>query len=180
MVYVFLAEGFEIVEALAPVDILKRAGIDVYTVSITDNVIVESSNKTKVYADKTIEEIDFEKGKMLVLPGGLPGADNLANCGKLVKELVRYNEEGKLLGAICAAPYVLGINNILVGKKATCYPGFESKLLGAEYTGDKVTVSENVVTSCGMGASIEFGLELVKKLVGDKISTEVAEKIRFF
>lgn len=179
MVYVFLANGFEIVEALAPVDVLKRAGVDVVTVSITDDLIVESSNKTKVYADTIIKNIDFDAGKMLVLPGGLPGADNLANCQKLVSELVRYNKEGKPVAAICAAPYVLGVNGILEGKKATCYPGFEDRLKGATYTANKVEVSENVITSCGMGASIEFGLALASYLAGEDISAEVAKKIRF-
>ena len=179
MVYVFLANGFEIVEALAPVDVLKRAGVDVRTVSITGDVVVESSNKTKVYADTTIDEIDFENGEMLVLPGGLPGADNLASCDKLVKELVKYHKEGKAVAAICAAPYVLGVNGILEGKKATCYPGFEDRLVGASYTGAKVEVSGNVITSCGMGASIEFGLALASYLVGEKVSTDVADKIRF-
>lgn len=179
MVYVFLANGFEIVEALAPVDILKRAGINVCTVSITENLVVESSNKTKVYADTTMDKIDFEAGEMLVLPGGLPGADNLAECEKLVSELMKYNKEGKPLAAICAAPYVLGVNGILEGKKATCYPGFEDRLKGANYTAAKVEVSDNVITSCGMGASIEFGLALVNYLVGEETSKIVADKIRF-
>ena len=179
MVYVFLANGFEIVEALAPVDVLKRAGVAVCTVSITDDLVVESSNKTKVYADTTIDKIDFEKGEMLVLPGGLPGADNLAACDKLVEELVKYNKAGKKVAAICAAPDVLGINGILEGKKATCYPGFEDRLVGADYTGTKVEISDNVITSCGMGASIEFGLALANSLVGEKVSSDVAEKIRF-
>ena len=179
MVYVFLANGFEIVEALAPVDVLKRAGVAVCTVSITDDVVVESSNKTRVFADTTIDKIDFAMGKMLVLPGGLPGADNLGACDMLVKELVKYNEEGKAVAAICAAPYVLGVNGILEGKKATCYPGFEDRLNGAQYTGAKVEVSGNVITSCGMGASIEFGLALAKYLVGEDISDDVATKIRF-
>lgn len=179
MVYVFLANGFEIVEALAPVDVLKRAGVDVCTVSITEDLVVESSNKTKVYADTTINDIDFEEGQMLVLPGGLPGADNLAGCTKLVAELINYNNAGKPVAAICAAPYVLGINGILEGKKATCYPGFEDRLKGATYTASKVEVSDNIITSCGMGASIEFGLALASYLVGEDVSGEVAEKIRF-
>lgn len=179
MVYVFLANGFEIVEALAPVDILKRAGVDVRTVSITQDLVVESSNKTKVYADTIISDIDFEAGEMLVLPGGLPGADNLAECEKLVAELIKYNNEGKPVAAICAAPYVLGVNGILEGKKATCYPGFEDRLKGATYTASKVEISDNVITSCGMGASIEFGLALASYLVGEKTSADVADKIRF-
>lgn len=179
MVYVFLAKGFEIVEAMAPVDILKRAGINTYTVSITDDKLVESSNGTKVYADMTIGEVDFAKGEMLVLPGGLPGADNLAACKELVVNLVKYNKEGKKVAAICAAPYVLGENKVLEGKKATCYPGFEGKLVGAECLKEQVVTSENVITSCGMGASIQFGLELVKALVGEEIAKDIAKKIRF-
>lgn len=179
MVYVFLAKGFEIVEAMAPVDILKRAGIVTYTVSITDDKLVESSNGTKVFADMTMEDIDFSKGEMLVLPGGLPGADNLAACHNLVSNLVQYNKEGKKVAAICAAPYVLGENGILEGKKATCYPGFEEKLVGAEYLEEQVVTSENVITSCGMGASVQFGLELVKALVGEEVAKDIAKKIRF-
>lgn len=179
MVYVFLANGFEIVEAMAPVDVLKRAGISTYTVSITDDKLVESSNGTKVYADMLIKDVDFSLGEMLVLPGGLPGADNLAACKVLVDNLINYNKDGKKVAAICAAPYVLGVNGILKGKKATCYPGFEEKLLEAEYTGEKVVVSENVITSCGMGASTEFGLELVKALAGEEVAKDIAKKIRF-
>lgn len=179
MVYVFLAKGFEIVEAMTPVDIMKRAGIEVKTVSISDELIVESSNKTRVFADAMIADIDFDKADMLVLPGGMPGSDNLAACRPLVEKLISFNEEKKGVAAICAAPYVLGVNGILKGKKATCFTGFEDRLKGAEYTGEKAVISENTVTARGMGASIEFGLALVEYLKGKEEAERIAEKILF-
>lgn len=179
MVYVFLANGFEIVEAMTPVDIMKRAGIEVKTVSITDDQVVESSNKTKVFADTILADVDLDKAQMLVLPGGMPGSDNLAACRPLVEKLISFNEQDKAVAAICAAPYVLGVNGILKGKKATCFTGFEERLIGAECTGEKAVISGNVITARGMGASIEFGLAIVEYLKGKKEAERIAQKILF-
>ena len=180
MIYVFLADGFETVEALAPVDVMRRAGIEVATVSITEEKRVASKQGIPVLADITIDEVNENDAEMLMLPGGLPGADNLFANEKLKKMLLSANEKGKYVAAICAAPYILGQLGILKGKKATCYPGFEDKLIGAEATGERIVLDKNVLTGIGMGAAVEFGLEAVSILAGeeakDKISKGIIQK----
>ena len=180
MIYVFLADGFETVEALAPVDVMRRAGLDVSTVSIKEEKEVKSKQGIPVLADITIDEVDESKAEMLMLPGGLPGADNLFACEKLKNMLVSANENGKYIAAICAEPYILGQLGLLKGKKATCYPGFEDKLIGAETTGMRVVRDQNVLTGIGMGAAVEFGLEAVAIFAGEevkeKISTGIIQK----
>lgn len=167
MIYLFLADGFEEIEALTPVDVLRRGGKDVCTVSITDSKTVTGARKITVTADKTLSEIDENDGEMFILPGGLPGADNLENCDALCKILVNANKKGKYVAAICAAPKILGKLNILNGKNAICYPGYEDALLGAKIADIPVAVDGNVVTANGMGSSIEFALTLLS-LVSDK------------
>ena len=180
MIYVFLADGFETVEALAPVDVMRRAGLEVATVSITEEKRVASKQGIPVLADITIDEVNENDAEMLMLPGGLPGADNLFANEKLKKMLLSANEKGKYVAAICAAPYILGQLGILKGKKATCYPGFENKLIGAEATGERVVLDKNVLTGIGMGAAVEFGLEAVSIFAGeeakDKISKGIIQK----
>ena len=180
MIYVFLADGFETVEALAPVDVMRRAGLEVATVSITEEKRVASKQGIPVLADITIDEVNENDAEMLMLPGGLPGADNLFANEKLKKMLLSANEKGKYVAAICAAPYILGQLGILKGKKATCYPGFEDKLIGAEATGERVVLDKNVLTGIGMGAAVEFGLEAVSIFAGeeakDKISKGIIQK----
>lgn len=164
-VYEFLADGFEEVEALAPLDILRRGGMDVVTVSINEGNLVEGAHGVTVVADSTIEEIDTADADLLILPGGMPGAKNLLECKAVCDALLRQHAAGKLIGAICAAPMVLGQNGILEGKKATCYPGFESNLNGATYTAELVTVDGNVITGRGPGAAMEFGYTLLSRFV---------------
>lgn len=171
MIYLFLAQGFEEIEALTPADILRRGGKDVTLVSITDNLQVTGARGITVVADKTLSEIDCEKGEMFILPGGLLGADNLENCTALTDMIVKANNNKKFVAAICAAPKILGKLNILKGKKATCYPGYEEKLIGATPVSKNVVADGNVITANGMGSSIEFALTLLD-LVSDK-----AEKI---
>ena len=180
MIYVFLADGFETVEALAPVDVMRRAGLDVATASITEEKRVVSKHGITVLADITIDEVNENDAEMLMLPGGLPGADNLFASEKLKKMLISANEKGKYIAAICAAPYILGQLGILKGKKATCYPGFEDKLIGAEPTGMRVVRDQNVLTGIGMGAAVGFGLEAAAIFAGEevkeKISTGIIQK----
>lgn len=161
-VYEFLADGFEDIEALAPVDILRRGGVEVITVSIMDNEFVESAHGVTVKADTTFEAAgDFADADMLLLPGGMPGATNLRDHKQLAEVLLRQHEQGKRIGAICAAPMVLGGLGILKGKQATCYPGFEKFLTGAEYTAELVTEDGNITTGEGPAASFPYGYKIL-------------------
>ena len=175
MFYIFLADGFEEIEALCPYDLLLRAGIPTKTVSINDTTLVTGTHGIKVYADITLGEMgDDILGVML--PGGLPGADNLNACEMVQEYLAKANAGGKLISAICAAPYVLGQAGYLNGKCATCFPGFEDKLTGAVYCGDKVVCDGNVITAKGMGAAFEFGIEIIKYYKGEDFAKEIAAK----
>ena len=148
-VYLFLADGFETVEALAPVDVMRRAGIEVVTVSIMKRHEVLSAQNVKVVTDVLYEEVSFDDASALVLPGGGVGTDNLSAHEPLREALVCANSKGMLVAAICAAPMVFGRIGILEGRKATCYPGCESDLFGAEYTAVPVQESGNIITGCG-------------------------------
>ena len=170
MIYVFLATGFEDIEALAPLDIMRRAGLDVATVSITGEDLVASSHGVAVRADRLLSDVDWEAADMLVLPGGLPGSTNLDACTKLTESILRPHAEGKALAAICAAPMVFGHLGILKGRRATCYPGVETELEGAEYTGGIVEKDGNIITGKGPGASFEFGYAIVEHFLGEGAS----------
>lgn len=161
MIYVFLADGFEEIEALTPVDILRRCGLEVETVSIGGEYVT-GARKITVKADTVIDKIS--DAQMYILPGGLPGADNLEACEKLCGILKDADKKGKYIAAICAAPKILGKLGILKDKKATCYPGYENDLIGAEYTKSPVVSDGNVITANGMGSSAAFALELAGKL----------------
>lgn len=171
---VFLADGFEEMEALGTVDVLRRGGIEVTTVSITDNPMVMGAHNIPVVADAAINEVALTDADALILPGGMPGAANL-NGSETVKEaLMQQYNNGKIVAAICAAPMVLGGLGLLKGRNATCYPGFEPKLTGADATGAAVEVSDNVITGKGPGLVYHFALALVEALMGEKVSGEVA------
>jgi 4-methyl-5(b-hydroxyethyl)-thiazole monophosphate biosynthesis len=173
MVYLFIVNGSEEVEALTPVDILRRGGVEVTTVGVGGKTITGSHN-IPITADITENELDLDKAEAIVLPGGMPGTINLENSS-VVQNAVEYAVNNQLLvGAICAAPSILGHKGYLKGKKATCFPGFEDTLTGAEYTGDFVTQSDNIVTSKGMGSAVLFGTKLLENLK-DK---ETAEKVQ--
>lgn len=182
MVYVFLADGFEEVEALAPVDLLRRAGETVETVSIvSDRKAVTGARKVPVKTDITIDEVDWDKAKLLILPGGMPGTTNLAACEKLmakVDEFAAAGDTSKRVAAICAAPArILGARGILKGKGATCYPGMEGEMEGATALTDSVVTDGNITTSRGMGTAMEFGIELVKLLCGEAKAEEIAKSV---
>ena len=178
LVYTFLADGSEEVEALAVVDILKRAGIETEIVSIKDTKEVITSHNINIKTDILFEEADFDKADMIFLPGGIPGTPNLAAHSGLMKKIKEFDEQGKFISAICAAPSILGELGLLKYKKATCYPGFEDKLVGAEYTGEKVVTDGNIITAKGLGAAIELGLEIVRILVDESVAKDIAEKIQ--
>ena len=160
--YVFLADGFEEIEALTVVDILRRDNILTETVSITKNKTVTGAHMIPVIADKTIDEIKLNEAALLVLPGGMPGTINLKECKKLTEMILEFNGTNRRLAAICAAPTIFGELGILEGKKAVCYPGMEDKLNGAIVLKDEVVTDGNITTSRGMGTAIPFALELIK------------------
>lgn len=165
-IYVFLAEGFEEVEALTPVDVLRRAGLPVETVSVTGVRTVNGAHGVPVVADKVFEEVKEADAEMIVLPGGLPGATNLDEHEGLSCLIRTFAEAGRPLAAICAAPLVYGKRGLLKGKKATCYPGFENFLEGADYTAALVEKDGNFITGKGPGAAMEFAFALAEKYVG--------------
>lgn len=182
MIYCFLADGFEEIEALATVDILRRAAVEVTTVSMNDELTVCGSHNIKVFADITAADFPSDKSVITgaIYPGGMPGAETLSS-GKntLPSDIARYCVENDIIvGAICAAPIVLGRIGLLSGKNATCYPGFEDELEGAQYTGKKVTVDKNIITGRGPGCSIDFALTLVSKIKGEELSKEIRKTMQ--
>lgn len=164
MIYTFLAEGFEDIEALAPVDIMRRAGLQVETVSITEEIVVTSAHGVGIVADRTLAEIDFDDAELMFLPGGLSGATNLDACQDLREGLMQHFKAGRPIAAICAAPLVLGHLGILEGKKATCYPGFDTELKGAQYTAALVEQDGQFITGKGPGAAFALGYALLERL----------------
>lgn len=163
---VFLAEGFEEIEALTPVDLCRRAGIQVITVSVGETREVAGSHHITVLADRLFSETDFDGLDMLVLPGGKAGTQNLEAHQGLMSLVDDFYRQGKYVAAICAAPSILGHRGILEGRKACCYPGWEEHLKGAQVSRDTVCVSDHVITSRGMGCAVDFSLALVETLCG--------------
>ena len=172
-VYVFLAEGFEEIEGLTVVDLLRRANIETEMVSVMEGKQIKGSHVIKVTADSMFADVDFSDADLLVLPGGMPGTLNLGNHEGLCELLKKQYEEEKMIAAICAAPSVFGQLGLLEGRVATCYPGFEEKLNGAIVCSTKVAVDGHVITSKGLGTAIDFSLKLIE-LLADK---ETADKI---
>lgn len=166
-IYEFLAEGFEEVEALIPVDVFRRAGLDIVTVSVTGEEIVKSSHGVGIVADALIEDIDLRDADMLMLPGGLPGATNLQAHEGVRTAVQAQVKNGRKVAAICAAPMVLGQLGLLKGKRATCYPGFEKYLTGAEYTAELVTIDGNIITGEGPAAAFPYSYALLDLLAGE-------------
>ena len=178
-VYVFLAEGFEEIEALAPVDVMRRAGLEVTLVSVTGNLVVNGAHGIAVGADALFFDVDYANAALLFLPGGLPGATNLEAHEGLAQLLVNKAQEGILVSAICAAPLVLGGLGLLNGKRATCYPGFENTMQGACYTAEKVTRDGNVFTACGPAAAWDLGFAFVEHFCGADKAAQLREGMQF-
>ena len=176
-VAVILAEGFEEVEAIAPVDLLRRVKIDCVTVSLAEERLVPSSRHIPVLADKSWEEVDFDEYDGVVLPGGLAGTERLLADARVEALLRQFHAAGKLTAAICAAPTVLAKAGLLEGKRAICYPGLEEKLEGALVTCEEVVQDGTVITSRGMGTSVPFGLALVAYFLGSETAETLAAKI---
>ena len=178
-VAVHLAEGFEEIEAVSIIDVMRRAEIRTLVVSVTGKKKVTGSHGIQITADILFEESDYNAVDMIILPGGMPGSDNLKNHIGLGKQILQFHSSGKLLGAICAAPIVFGNLGILKNQKATCYPGFENKLSGAEATGSEVEISGNIITAKGAGVAIKFALRIVEMLKDKALAEELAEKMIF-
>ena len=179
MVYLFLADGFEEVEAITPFDYLKRSGLDVKLVGVDKSEIVGSHN-LKVSTDFKISEFNFEISKedFLILPGGLKGTENLFSNEKVLS-LLKEAFKVASIGAICAAPSILGRLGFLKGLNACCYPGFEKFLEGANPKEDSVVVDKNIITSRGAGTAQEFSFEIVKYLKGEEKSKEIKEQVQW-
>ena len=175
----FLVDGFEEIEALAPVDILRRAGIEIDTVSITDSSSITSSRRITVISDKLIKDIDFNEYKILILPGG-PGTDSYYDSELLLEKLKEFSLMKKI-AAICAAPSVLSSLGILRGKKAICFPAYEEKITGdgAILTLNNTVTDGNIITSRGAGTAIDFALEIVKMIEGEAKSEEIRRQILY-
>ena len=178
-VYEFLATGFEDIEALIPLDIMRRAGVDFKTVSITGDLYVESAHGVSIKADMLIEDADMSDADLIMLPGGLPGATNLNAHNGVKKAIIEQNARGKMIGAICAAPMVLGGIGLLQGRRATCYPGFEKYLEGAEYTHELCTVDGNLTTGEGPAAALPYAYTLLAALTDRQTADQVAEGMMY-
>ena len=178
-VYVMLANGFEEIEALTVVDILRRGEVVVSTVSITEEKMVTSSHGILVQADLTFSEMKEEDAEMIVLPGGMPGTVNLKEKQELVDMILRRHEKRQLLSAICAAPaLIFGELGILEGRNATRYPSMEEHMRGANYQKEEKAVKDgHIITGCGMGGAIPFGLKILEALKGKETAEKVKESI---
>lgn len=176
-VYLFLAPGFEEIEALTVVDLLRRAGISITTVSISDTLNITGAHNISVAADTLFSACDFSNGDMFILPGGAPGTCNLDAYNPLKEVLKKAYADGKYIGAICAAPMILGHLGFLEGRNATCYPGFEEHLYGANLIKDSVITDGSIITSRGLGTAIDFAGELIALLLDRRISDQIKQQI---
>lgn len=175
MNYLFLDNGFEEIEAITTIDLLRRAGIELTTVSITGKEMVLGAHNIVVKADELFDDIDFSGAEMLILPGGPSHLDQHAGLCELLKV---HNDANKLIAAICAAPSVLGRLGILKGKQATCYPGFENAL-GESYVGGLVVESKNIITAKGPGLTADFAFCIIEKLAGSDVADDVYDKAQY-
>ena len=177
MIYEFLADDFELVEAMTPLDMLRRGGKEIVTVSITESLYVKSSNGVTVKADKLVSDLDSVIPEAVILPGGMPGAANLRASEKVCDITVKSAMAGKVVAAICAAPFVLGELGLLNGKEAICYPGFEDKLTGAKVSKNRVVTDGNIITAAGMGVALPFSYELTAVLCGKDKADAIMKSI---
>jgi 4-methyl-5(b-hydroxyethyl)-thiazole monophosphate biosynthesis len=178
-VYEFLANGFEEIEGLAPVDILRRGGVEIKTVSVTGSEWVQTSHGVTIKADLKFEDADFGDADMLMMPGGMPGATNL-NAHQGVRDaLMAQYRSGKRIGAICAAPMVLGSLGLLKGKKATCSPGFQKYMTGAEYTAALYQEAGTIITGEGPAATLPYAYRILSYFVGEKAVKDLQVKMQY-
>lgn len=178
-VFIFMADGFEEIETITPLDIFRRAEIDVQTVSISENKLVRGAHAVSIMADCLFSDTDFLENDLLYLPGGMPGTKNLEAHEGLKNLLHKQAENNKKIAAICAAPSILGEMGLLKGKEATCYPGFENQLIGAVLSKEKMVKSGYISMAKGAGVATQFALKLVEELKGKQTANKIAESICF-
>ena len=176
---ILLAEGFEEIEALTPCDVLRRAEFTVNLVSTTDNLYVTGARGITVKCDMFLKDINIDNAILLILPGGMPGTTNLKNNPKVIELIRKFANSGKWIAAICAAPMILGEMELLNGRKATCYPGYEQYLKGANFLPKPAVTDGKIITGCAVGAAMEFSLEILKQLAGNKKAEELRSKMHF-
>jgi 4-methyl-5(b-hydroxyethyl)-thiazole monophosphate biosynthesis len=174
---IFFATGYEEIEALTVVDILRRAGEEITMVSITDERSVTSSHGVEVTMDKVLSEVNFDETDVIVLPGGMPGTKNLEACEALMEQVDAFVKAGKTVAAVCAAPSILGHRGHLKGKKACSFPTMESQLEGADVKQEPAVIDGNIITGRGMGAAIPFGLAILEKLQGKEAADAMGKSI---
>lgn len=179
MIYIFLADGFEEIEALAPLDFLLRAGVEIKTVGVSGK-FCRGAHGINVETDISLEDVKLNENlNGVILPGGMPGAENLNNSSDVQNAIDYCWENGKIISAICAAPFILGRKGILKGKNATCFPGFEDELQGANVLPDGVVVDGNIITAGGAGVAWEFGAAIGSLLVGEEKSAQILRGIQW-
>ncbi|MFV0289542.1 MAG: DJ-1 family glyoxalase III [Mangrovibacterium sp.] len=175
---IFLAEGFEETEAIATIDLLRRAGLAVCVFSITGDLKVKGANQISIFADELFEAFSPEEFRMIILPGGMPGTLNLQKSDPLMQLVLQFAKQRKWLAAICAAPLIFGELGLLKGREATCYPGFEDRLHGATLAvKKKVVIADRIITSRGIGTVIPFALTIIANLVGEEKADEIEKGI---
>lgn len=178
-VCIFFAPGLEEIEGLTVVDLMRRANIPVKIVSVADTLDIIGTHNIRITADALLSDMDFSDTRMLVLPGGAPGTCNLEACNPLTDLLKDFYSQGKYIGAICAAPMILGHLGFLEGRKATCYPGFEKDLHGAEFVTDAAVVDGHIITSRGLGTAIEFATALIALLKDEETAQSIKEEVMY-
>lgn len=174
---IFMADGCEEIEGLMVVDLVRRAGIEIEMISVSGEKNVTGSHKIAFQTDVSKADADFASYDGIVLPGGMPGTTHLMEDDTVNRVIKEFATSGKLVAAICAAPSVLGNAGLLEGKKATCYPGVESKLTGADFVTDPVAKDGNIITSRGLGTAIEFAAEIVAYLLDENVAKSLKESI---
>ena len=177
MVYLFLADGFEIIEALAPIDMLRRAGINVKTVGVTGNIVTSSCN-VAVTADVNIADIEYKDVDAIILPGGALGVENLEKNSTVQNFIDKAVSDNTLICAICAAPSILGNKGLLGGIEATAFPSFMQYLDGAVFSDEFVVQDGNYITARGAGVSVEFGLKIVEALIDKETADNIKNTIQ--
>lgn len=179
MVYIMLADGFEEIEALAVVDILRRGDVKISTVSVYNKQTVIGAHSINVIPDIMFDDISYDDCECIILPGGMPGTINLQENSKLVTLLKKAFSDKKYIGAICAAPMILGQLGFLKDKEATCYPSFEEYLLDAKVSNKRVCLTENIITSRGAGTAHDFAFSLLEMLKGKETSDKIRESMLY-
>lgn len=181
-VALFLANGCETIEALTVADILFRAGIPCTRVSVSSTPVVVTSHNVTVIADTTVDHLNWDEYDMLVLPGGIPGTPNLRACASLMKQVVRFHREGKMIAAICAAPSIFADLGLLKGVRAACNPSVEQILIdnGAELVRENAVTAGNIITSRAMGTAIPFALAIVEHYKGREAADQLGRSILYY